>query len=72
MRAAALPVLCTNVALSLRSRRKHKAWGVSPRIEIKIEMRAHEMGDSLSHAKLLTFVARSVARIRGLKNLLCF
>jgi len=30
------------------------------------------MGDSLSHAKFLTFVARSVARIRGLKNLLCF
>ncbi len=31
---------------SLRSRRKHKAWGASPRKQKQIELRAHEMGDS--------------------------
>jgi hypothetical protein len=35
-----------NDASSLRSRRQHKAWGASPRIEIEIMSRARAVGDS--------------------------
>src|SRR5215813_4318225 len=33
-------------ALSLRSRRQHKAWGVSPRRKVVKRSAAHEVGDS--------------------------
>jgi len=33
-------------SLSLRSRRKHKAWGASPRLTIAIENRARVAGES--------------------------
>jgi hypothetical protein len=55
-----------NVDLSLRSRRERKAWGVSPRLGIRFEAPAHEMGGSRFRCK-----PASVARIRGLE-LLCF
>src|SRR6185503_5334272 len=41
--------------LLLRSRRKHKAWGVSPRCEMKLNLRAREMGDSSLPQKSLTY-----------------
>src|SRR5215210_6169729 len=34
-------------SLSLRSRRKHKAWGASPRIRSQKQARARETGDSV-------------------------
>ncbi len=53
---------------SLRSRRKHKACGISPRIRIEFKLRAHEMGDSSWPAKSLIFcLDQSIARIRGLE-----
>jgi hypothetical protein len=33
------------IALSLRSRRQHKAWGVSPSRAL-VKLKAHEVGDS--------------------------
>jgi hypothetical protein len=47
-----------DVFYSLRSRRKHKAWGVSPRMGETMTARAREAGDS--------FIADNVLRIRWL------
>jgi len=42
-----LDSLIVKLLISLRSRRKHKAWGASPRIGAKNSMRARGAGDSL-------------------------
>ncbi len=52
-------------------RRKHIAWGASPRMRIKLNLRAHEVGGRSLGRKSLNFHVDSVARIRGLENLLC-
>jgi len=60
-------------ATSLRSRRQHKAWGMSPRRELNSNSKPAKAGDS-GNANLLIYVFhepaaendRSVARFRGL------
>src|SRR5215217_1067144 len=59
-------------SLSLRSRRKHKAWGASPRIRTDLNCKPMTMGDSSLRKWVSICCDRAVARIHGLEYLLCF
>jgi hypothetical protein len=56
--------LAQNIRFSLRSRRKHKAWGVSPRIR--------ELEKQIEPAKRVTvYVLPAVARFAGFVTFYC-
>ena len=54
--------------MSLRSRRQHKAWGVTPRKQDKKELRARGAGDRISAREMGNHASRSSMLCRPLSR----